>query len=347
MLFDAVVIGAGQAGLAMANQLRLAGLSYTVLEAGDQVGGSWPAYYDSLRLFSPARYSSLPGLDFPGDPDAYPSGKQVLAYLQHYARHFDLQVHTGQRVQQVSRQGDNFALQIANGRQIFARSVVAASGAFAYPYMPKLQGLDNFAGAVLHSRDYRRPEDFAGQRVIVVGSANSAVQIADELRAHSRVTLASRRPVRFLPQSLLGRDIHFWLDVTGLDRTRWLNDQSTPVLDDGRYRQLLKSGTLERRPMFERMTASGVVWADGQSEPVDSVIFATGFRPHVPYLAGLQALAADGALRQRKGIAGGEPGLYFIGYPRQRNFASATLRGVGPDAAHLLRALRAHLRASP
>ncbi|WP_374348747.1 flavin-containing monooxygenase [Chitinimonas sp.] len=343
-MLDTVVVGAGQAGLAMAYQLKQAGMSYQILEAADQVGGSWPAYYDSLTLFSPARYSSLPGLAFPGEANAYPKRDEVVRYLQDYARHFALPVRTGQRVLHVSRTGTDFELRIADGTRLQARSVVAASGAFAYPYIPKLAGLERFRGRVLHSRNYRRPEDFAGQRVIVIGSANSAVQIADELRAGSRVSLASRRPVRFLPQRLLGRDIHFWLTLTGLDRTRWLDDQSTPVLDDGHYRRLLKTGELVRRPMFSSLTADGVVWADGEAEPVDTLLFATGFRPHVPFLAGLNVFDADGQLRQKNGSATAEAGLYFVGYPRQRNFASATLRGVGPDAAQVLRSLRTCLQ---
>ncbi len=343
MTLDAVIVGAGQAGLAMAYQLKRAGLSYQVLEASGQIGGSWPAYYDSLTLFSPARYSSLPGMPFPADPDAYPRRDEVTAYLRHYARHHDLRVATGQKVLHVRREGPHFAVESASGDRLLARSVVSASGAFAHPYIPPLPGLDAFGGKVLHSRDYRRPEDFVGQRVLVVGSANSAVQIADELLATCRVSIASRRQISFLPQRLLGWDIHRWIVLSRLDKTRWLNDQSTPVLDDGRYRQRLRSGALQRRPMFESVTRDGVVWAPGEHEPVDTLLFATGFRPHVPFLDGLNALHPDGTLRQTNGIATHEPGLYFVGYPRQRNFASATLRGVGHDAAVVHKAMSAHL----
>lgn len=347
MVVDCVIVGAGQAGLAMAYQLKRAGLSYRLLEASTHAGGSWPAYYDSLTLFSPARYSALPGLDFPGHPDAYPSRDQVVAYLQDYVQRFDLTVQTGQRVLRATRQGPLFQVDTANGERIQARTLVAASGAFAEPQRPELPGLADFKGQVLHSRDYRAPAAFKGQRVLVIGGANSAVQIAYELAAQSRVTLTSRRRVRFLPQRLLGRDFHFWLRLSGLDRTRWLSDQSTPVLDEGRYRRALKSGLLQRRPLFTQVTPNGVIWADGSQEAVDVLLFATGFRPRLPYLAALQATDAQGRLRQRQGIATAEPGLYFVGFPRQRNFASATLRGVGPDAAHVLQHLQAQLRKLP
>ncbi len=345
-MLDVAVIGAGQAGLAMAYQLQQAGWRYTVLEANSQVGGSWSAYYDSLTLFSPARYSGLPGLAFPGDPDAYPRRDAVVNYLQNYAQHFGLNVQTGQHVQQVRRRGSVFELKISAGATVAARCVVAASGAFAHPHIPKLPGLDVFGGRVLHSRDYRNPQALAGQRVVVVGSANSAVQIAAELLPHGRISLASRRPVRFLPQRVLGHDIHFWLDITGLDRRRWLNDQSTPVLDHGRYRQLIKTGALQCLPMFERITSNGVVYKDGHIEPVDTLLFATGFRPHLPFFDGLQVMDANGGLLQSGGTASAEPGLFLMGYPRQRNFASATLRGVGPDATQVMRSMRAYLQSA-
>lgn len=347
MAVDCLIVGGGQAGLAMAYQLKQAGLSHRILEASAQPGGSWPAYYDSLTLFSPAQYSALPGLAFPGDPGAYPRRDAVVDYLRDYARRFDIAVETNQRVTRVTRHGALFMAETAGGSTIAARSVVAASGAFSQPHMPgpsELPGLSQFGGRVLHSKDYCSAAEFAGRRVVVIGGANSAVQIAHELTGTSRVTLASRRRIRFMPQHFLGRDFHFWIRASGLDFTPWLSDQSTPVLDDGRYRRALKDGVLQRRPMFEQVTDDGVVWADGSHERIDALVFATGFRPGVPYLAEFQPLSAQGQLRQRKGIATLTPGLYFVGFPRQRNFASATLRGVGPDAAHVLRHLQRYLQ---
>lgn len=341
---DSVVVGAGQAGLAAARELGQQGLSYRILEASGQVGGSWREYYDSLTLFSPARYSALPGLPFPGEPDRYPQRDEVVQYLEDYAQAWNIPVETHRRVSTASRIDGGFHLALENGESIETRSVIAASGAFAQPHMPQIEGLERFGGQLLHSSQYRSPEPFAGQRVIVIGAANSAVQIAAELARSSRVTLASRRPVRFVPQRLLGKDFHFWLHWSGLDRTQWLSDQSTPVLDDGRYAAALRNGGLQRRPMFLRIEHDGVVWSDGSREPVDVLLFATGFRPQLPWLADLDVLAGDGRLKQRNGIATSEPGLFFVGFPKQRNFASATLRGVGPDAAYVVARLQRWLR---
>lgn len=347
MNYDVVVIGAGQAGLAAGWQLRQAGLSFLILEGGNRAGGAWRDYYDSLTLFSPARYSALPGLPFPGDPGRYPQRDEVVAYLDHYAEHFQLPIRLNQRVTSVQRCDDGLVVTTTSGASFTTRAVIAASGAFGRPHVPTLQGLGEFKGRWLHSADYRSAEAFAGQRIVVVGGANSGVQIAYELASHNRVTLATRRPIRYFPQRFLGLDFHFWLRLTGLERSQWLQDESTPVLDDGRYRRAIRQGVMDRRPLFRRLVTNGVEWSDGGVEPVDTVILATGFRPNLDYLALLGVLNAEGRPLQQNGIATTVPGLYFVGLPKQRNFASATLRGVGADAAYLLPHLRRHLARAP
>ena len=274
-----LVIGAGQAGLAMGWHLQRQGLDFLILEAGAQPGGNWGNYYDSLKLFSPAAYSALPGMPFPAAPEHYPRRDEVTAYLQAYAAHFQLPIRFNTRIQQVSRLDQGFRLRSEDGQAFQCDALVVASGAFNQPHLPAIDGLESFNGTLLHSRDYRNSLGFAGQHVVVVGAANSAVQIAHELAAVAEVSLASREKVRFFPQHLLGIDFHAWLHWSGLEKTRWLSDQSTPVLDDGSYRRALRV-----------------------------------------------------------------QGLFFVGLPKQRNFASATLRGVGPDAAHLLPALLRHLK---
>ncbi len=344
-VWDVVVIGGGQAGLATGYHLQRAGLRFVLLEGAERVGGSWPRYYDSLRLFSPARYSGLPGLPFPGDPDRYPLRDEVADYLRHYATHFRLPIVTGARVQRVQRQEERFEVQLASGAVYHSRAVVAATGSFDQPHLPDVAGHAEFRGRVLHSRDYRNPDAFAGQRVVVVGGGNSGVQIAVELSGVARVSLAVRRPVRFVPQRLLGCDLHCWFRWTGLDSLRLLEDQRMPlVVDAGKYRQALQQGWPHQRLMFHRFTPEGVVWADGTTEAVDAVIFATGFRPRFNYLAGLPVLDGSGTVQQHGGVSTTVPGLYFVGLSGQRNFASATLRGVGPDAVRGVRHIRQQAR---
>jgi putative flavoprotein involved in K+ transport len=154
---DTLVIGAGQAGLAAGYHLQRAGHSFAILEGAPQAGGSWPHYYESLRLFSPARFSSLPGLPFFGDPERYPARDEVIAYLRQYAAHFQLPIITAARVATVARDGNLFRVQIDDGRTFHARSLIAATGSFHRPYLPDLPGQEAFRGTTLHSFAYRMP----------------------------------------------------------------------------------------------------------------------------------------------------------------------------------------------
>ncbi|MGW3507069.1 flavin-containing monooxygenase [Streptomyces sp. NPDC000994] len=345
---DVVVVGGGQSGLAAAHALRAEGLKPVVLEASDRPSGSWPRYYDSLTLFSPARYSTLPGLSFGGDAERYPHRDEVVDYLLRYAAGLDAEIRTGQRVDQVSGDAEGLSVQLAGGEVLKARAVVAASGSFGRPHRPTLPSLEYYTGTVLHAADYRSPEPFAGQRVMVIGAGNSAVQIATELAGHATVTLATRAPVRFARQRPLGRDLHFWLTTTGLDIApvgrllRW--PPTAPVLDTGRYRTALAAGAPDRRPMFTAAEGRAVAWPDGVKEEVDAIVLATGYRPDLGYLAPLGALDTHGHPHHRGGLSTVHPRLACVGLEWQRSLSSATLRGAGRDAAHVARHLAARLR---
>ncbi|GAA3936390.1 ArsO family NAD(P)H-dependent flavin-containing monooxygenase [Actinomadura viridis] len=344
--FDTIIIGGGQAGLATARVAGDLGLTSVVLEAARSAAGSWPHYYDSLTLFSPARRSALPGAPFPGDPDGYPTRDEVVAYLAGYAERLDADIRTGHRVVKVAagtgeRRERRFEVATESGQIFTAATVIAATGAFSRPHRPGLQGLDGFTGTVLHSARYRRPEEFAGRRVVIVGGGNSAVQIAIELAEHSRVTLATRHPLRFMPQRVAGVDMHIWLQRTGLDTAGWARPlltggKGTPVFDTGTYRDAIATGNPDRRPMFTGLDGDHVVWRNGTRERVDVVLLATGFRPGVDYLAELGALDGDGLPLHRAGVSTTHPGLGYVGLEWQRSFASATLRGVGADARYVL-----------
>ncbi|MEV6867819.1 NAD(P)/FAD-dependent oxidoreductase [Streptosporangium subroseum] len=346
---DTIVIGGGQAGLAAARTLLDAGLTPLLLEAGEQATGSWPRYYDSLTLFSPARYSALPGMAFGGDGDRYPHRDEVVAYLARYARDLgrrDAEIRTGARVTAVQADGQGFAVHLADGTTLSAPSVIAASGSFTNPHLPALDGQASFTGQILHAADYQNTAPYAGQRVVVVGAGNSAVQIAYELAEHTSVTLATRAPIRFVDQRPLGKDLHFWFTVTGFNRFPAhlvSNPPGVPVLDEGSYRQALRDGRLNRRPMFTRFDGDQIVWADGSREHVDAVVLATGYRPSLDYLDELGALDDSGYPRHVRGRSTTHAGLGFLGLEWQRTPTSNTLRGVGRDARYLARKLKTHL----
>ena len=262
----------------------------------------------------------------------------MIAYLQEYAAKFKLPIVTNARVVSVERD-DEFHITLANNETLHTRTLIAATGSFGNPYIPDIPGRAEFRGRVLHAFDYREPSSFAGQRIVVVGGANSAVQIGYELARVARVTLALRTRIHWSPQRILGKDGHFWLRLTGLDYVRILRDMSTPVVDPGFYRRAIKAKRPDARKMFTRFTEHGVVWANGEEERIDTVILATGYRPNLHYLDRLGALRPDGRPLQRNGVSTTVSGLYYVGLSGQRNFASATLRGVGPDAERVVRRL--------
>ncbi|WP_308406964.1 NAD(P)-binding domain-containing protein [Streptomyces sp. AC555_RSS877] len=262
---DLLVIGTGQSGLATATLTPRHGFAHAlVLEADEVPCGAWPRYYDSLTLFSPARYSSLPGMRFPGDGDRYPTRDEVVDYLRAYARRLTAEIHPSTTVASVTRQSGAWSVRAEEGREFHARALIAATGDYRAPYIPDLPGRAEFAGRVLHAAGYRSPAAFAGQRVVVAGGGNSAIQIAAELGAVADTTLATRRPIGWMTQRPLGKDLHWWLKYTGLDVApiRCLLEKApVSVLDDGRYRTALHEHGVDQREMSTRFTPDGVVWA--------------------------------------------------------------------------------------
>jgi len=348
---DVVVIGAGQSGLAATRALQAHGISPVVLEAGPEPVGSWPGYYDSLALFSPAGYSSMPGLDFPGDPDHYPHRDEVVSYLRRYSAGLDADIRTRAPVTTVqARAGTGFLVHTAGGETLHARGVVAATGSFGNPYVPTLPGQDGFTGRTLHVADYRNPHEHLGERIVVVGAGNSAIQVGYELSQVATVSLATRHPIIFVPQCRGGKDVHYWLQATGFDLLppEWLRRYfgGRPVDDTGKYQHALETGQYDQRPMVTAFDGDSVVWADGTHEHVDTVVFATGYQPNLEYLGPLGAL--DGGLPLHSGgISATHPGLVYVGLEFQRSFSSNTLRGVHRDAEHVIPPLAAHVRNAP
>lgn len=348
-IWDAIVIGGGQAGLASGYYLRKSGLQFLILELSNSAAGSWPNYYDSLRLFSPAYSSSLPGMKFPGQRDYYPTKSEVISYLNDYIQHFQLPVEVNKQVISVEKNNDIFTVVIKTSERYHSKTVINATGSFRNPFIPVVKGRELFKGRIFHSSEYRNPDTFINQRIIVVGSGNSVVQIAIELSKVSKVTLAVRNQVHLLKQKVLGQDLHFWLKITGFDHFPfWRFGKTAPksnsVIDLGQYKEHLEIGKPDQLQMFTSFYSDGVIWPDGSKEPVDTVIFATGYRNHLPHLIGIGAIDLNGDPLHVAGVSTAVEGLYYVGIEGQRSFASATLRGVGPDSKFVIRKLLRYLK---
>lgn len=347
-MYDSIVIGGGQAGLASGYYLKKYGLNYLILEANTQATGSWSYYYDSLKLFSPARLSSLPGMRMKSSKRGYPTKREVINYLDAYTNQFKLPVLTSQWVNKVTCNQKGFIIETSNGKSYETKTIINATGSFHNPYLPQINGMNTFRGNHFHSSSYQKPNQYIGQRIIVVGSGNSAVQIAIELSEVSNTTLAVRKPVQLVKQKILGIDLHYWVKAIGFDQFPfWRFGKEVPipssVVDLAGYKERLEVGKPNQKKMFEGFYSDGVSWSEEDKEPVDTVIFATGYRSDFGYLKSIEKFDIEGRPLQKAGISQNAFGLYYVGLEGQRSFSSATLRGVGSDSKYVVKHIRKNL----
>jgi cation diffusion facilitator CzcD-associated flavoprotein CzcO len=332
---DVVVIGGGQSALAVGYYLRRSGLTFTMLDAEPGPGGAWRHTWRSLRLFSPAQWSSLPGWLMPRTAGEYPTRDEALAYLAAYEARYELPIQRPVHVRAVRREGSRLRVETDHGDWL-ASAVVSATGTWAQPVQPVLPGQDAYRGTLLHSAWYEGPEPFAGRRVVIVGAGNSAAQILAELSAVATVTWATLAPPRYLPDDVDGRVLfdqataRYRAVQEGRDPgpARSLGDiVMVPAVREARAR-----GVLRATPMFGRFTADGVVWPDGKATREDAVVWATGFRSALGHLGALGVVGDDGRVAVRGTRSVAEPRLWLVGYGEWTGFASATLIGVGRSA---------------
>jgi putative flavoprotein involved in K+ transport len=329
---EVAVVGAGQAGLAMGYFLRSQGRRFVILERAASIGSAWHDRWESLTLFTPRRYSALPDLPFPGDPDGYPTRDEVIAYLERYAEAFDLPIELNSEVKELEL-GDHerFRLDL-DARTVTADQVVVATGPFQTPYVPKLAFADVFQ---THATGYRRPSDVPDGTVLVIGGGNTGFQIAKELSATHKVVLAIGSRQTPLPQRPLGRDLFWWLTKARiLDKsvdTRLGQRLSTrETLIGSSPRELERRYGVELKPRAVAADRRTVRFADGSELEVDAVIWATGYRPDYSWIK-LPVFDDDGRLRHRRGLTD-VSGLYFLGLTWQHTRGSALIGWVKDDA---------------
>jgi putative flavoprotein involved in K+ transport len=334
---EVVVVGGGQAGLVIGYHLAKQGTDFTILEAAAEPAAAWRDRWDSLKLFTSARYDSLPGMEFPGDPDRYPTRDEVANYLTDYAREFNLPVELNSRVREVRRQNDRYVVEL-DGRAYEARHVVIATGPFQTPFVPPIaEGLGD--GVVqMHSTGYRSPESVPEGCVLVVGGGNTGFQIAEELSASREVHLAVGSRQAPLPQRILGRDLFWYLDATGLirkttsSRIGKLMRKREDTLIGSNPRRARRHG-IELHGRAVAAAASTVSFADGAELDVRGVIWATGFRVDHSWID-VPVFDENGRAVHERGVTT-SPGLYFLGQLWQHTRGSALLGWVKDDAAYI------------
>ena len=374
---DTIVIGAGPAGLAVGAALRARKVPFVMLERHDRVGSSWRGHYERLHLHTPKSHSALPFLNYPRTYPRYPSRDQVIAYLDEYARAFDIQPHFGQDVVRCTPiAGDGWEVQTQSATW-HALHLVVATGFNRVPCIPVQPGRDSFAGSILHSRDYVNGESFRGQRVLVVGFGNSGAEIAINLCEHgAQPSISARGEVNVIPREVLGIPVT-QLALAGRhlpprmadcvnalmirlvigDLTRHgirkrpdgpfievLEHRQVPVIDVGTV-ALIKRGLIQMRPAITRFDHADVCFADGCRESYDAVILATGFR------TGLELLLPDNpAVLEAAGYpcarepTASTPGLYFCGF---NLVPTGLLREIALDALRIAAQILPRARETP
>jgi cation diffusion facilitator CzcD-associated flavoprotein CzcO len=336
---EVVVIGAGPAGLATAYYLSQRGIQHIVLERGDQVGNTWAHLYDSLTLHTGKHLSSLPGMPFPSGTPLFPSRQQFVDYLHLYARQFHLQIKTRCDVENLEANHGAWHVTSSQGNFI-ARAVVMATGIVTTPFIPKFKDESRYGGSLRHSVEYKNPQPYLGQRVLVVGAGNSGSEIANELvECGVSVTLAIRSGVHVVPLKLFGAPIQYWsvalqslpepvqfliLKIFGkitklvvgnspLPNPRCTILEKPPVIGL-KLVQYIKNGRMSLQGNIAEFTETGVIFDDGTAREFDHVILATGYRAALGSLQGLVHLDERGFARRERVASLDQPGLYFVGH---------------------------------
>jgi len=333
---DVLVIGAGQAGLAMGWHLARRGLRFRIVDAGSEVGQTWRRRWDSLKLFTAAQYDGLPGMPFPAPHDTYPGKDDVADFLQAYAAKFELPVVLNARVTCLQRK-TLYELDTEQG-PMSARNVVVATGPFQTPFMPPLARELDAGVAQLHSMEYRRPGGIPRGRVLVVGAANTGCQIALELSATHEVEISVGQRLPAIRQRPLGRDVWWWATLMGLTRitrTSWLGRRMSKrdVIIGGGLPELERHGVVVR-PRLSAAKNRSVAFADGTSCEYDTIVWATGFRTDHSWIQIPEIKDAEANVQHHRGVTSA-PGLYVLGLTWQHTRTSALLGWVTRDAEYL------------
>lgn len=346
--FDILVIGAGQAGLAAGYYLRRTNLRWAILDAETGPGAAWRHGWDSLRLFSPAQWSSLPGWSMPPSSGGTPTRDDVIAYFAAYEQRYQLPIERPVRAIAVRRAGERLRVESDRGEYL-ARAVISATGTWGKPLIPDYPGREQFRGVQLHSAEYHSPEPFRDQVVLVVGGGNSGAQILAEVSQVAEAFWVTLKEPRFLPDDVDGRVLFQRATERFLARQAGKSIEEMPgglgdIVMMPSVREARARGALESARPFVRFTETGVVWPEGNEMRVDAVIWCTGFGYALDHLAPLDVIEPDGTVTLQGTRSVREPRLWLLGYGEWTGEASATILGVGRYARSTIAEITAALR---
>ncbi|HSL46128.1 MAG TPA: NAD(P)/FAD-dependent oxidoreductase [Anaerolineales bacterium] len=342
---DILIIGAGQAGLAIAYHLKQTPLSFQLVDGNARVGNSWRKRYDSLTLFTPRSLSGLPGLALRGDADGYASRDEFADYLENYAKYFGFPIELNTKIKRLERLNGHFCATRFDGQEMEARAVVLANGAYQKPVVPSIA--NDLPGEVsqFSPASYRNPSQIPSGNVVVVGDGATGRDIASELAASHRVYLATGRPRRLMPERIVGVSMWKWLDVLGLLTApvesffgKKMRDMDSFPNRDRDLAALRRKG-IQIMPKLTAANGNTVTFQNGAQAAVNSVIWATGYRDDSEWVHIPEVKDTQGNFVHQRGIAPIR-NFYFIGRPWQMTTGSARIYGVSKDAQFITNELR-------
>jgi len=343
---DVIVIGASQAGLAIGYHLARSGANFVILDAGSEIGHAWRSRWDSLKLFTPAQYSGLPGMGFPAPKDTYPLKDDVGSYLASYASRFDLPVKLNAKATSLTHTADKYLVRTTDDA-FRADHVVVATGPFQTPSVPPVVDDPDDVIFQIHSADYRNPGQLPDGEVLVVGGGNSGFQIAEELSSTRSVSLAVGQRFPALPQRLLGKDLFWWLSGVGFmrlstDSRLGRKAAKRDVLIGSSPKKIRRSGVV-LRSRLTKVVGRRASFDDGSERDVDAIVWATGYRSDFSWIEIPAVKGPDGAIVHSQGVTSAQ-GLYFLGLPWQHTRGSALIGFVKQDAAFIAQQLEGRLK---
>ncbi|OUR95045.1 potassium transporter Trk [Flavobacteriales bacterium 34_180_T64] len=336
---DFIIIGAGQAGLAMAYYLTKQEKDYLIVDANDETGAPWLKRWDSLKLFTPSEFNHLPGMNFPHSKGHYASKYEVAEYLKSYVSKFNIPIEFNQKIRSLKKEGTSFLLK-SDSTVFKAKNIVIATGPFHTPFTPPFHSKINQDILQIHSEHYKNPNQLQNGDTLVVGAGDSGVQILDEIANTDRkVYFSGATNITSIPQEIFGKTLWWWFSKIGfltVSKFSWIGKKLSkggqPIIGTD-VKTLFNRSNVNCMGRSLDADNHEIIFEKGKVDSIKNIVWATGFKPNFNWIDGIE-LGEDNYPINYRGVSNIK-GLYFLGLPWLYTRGSATLGGVKKDAEHL------------
>lgn len=348
-MYETIIIGAGQAGISIGYYLKKTSKKFLILDKSSEIGESWKERYDSLVLFTPRMYSSLPGMEMAGDKHGFPNKNEIALYLKTYVQKYELPIKLNTEVTSVSKKSNYYQVG-TNKEEFLTKNLIIATGPFQTPNIPTFSKKISDKIFQIHSSEYKNPSQLADGNVLVVGGGNSGAQIAVELSKQRKTFLSHSKNFKFLPLIFNKKSIFWWFDRFGILKAnhssligKIMQKNGDPIFGYELKHEIKKNNVVLKERAID-VQDDKIIFNDFSALTFNNIIWATGFKYQLPWLNIQELYDKDGKLIHDRGKTSID-GLYFIGLPWQYRRGSALLQGVGYDAEYIVNNLMSNKNA--